>query len=136
MFTKNYDKQINMAKDKIMWEQWHVRYGHIGITGLKYLLNDKLVDGLEVDENLPIPECKACIQAKHSRQSFPKESENRSAVPGEITHTDMWGPSQTTAITGVRYYITFIDDCTRLCTVKFMKTKKRPARRFRNIFPI
>jgi hypothetical protein len=72
MFTKNYDEQINTAKDKITWEQLHIRYGHIGITGLKCLLKEELVDGLEVDVNSPTPECEACIQAKHSRQPFPK----------------------------------------------------------------
>ncbi|KAJ8592450.1 hypothetical protein M405DRAFT_708235, partial [Rhizopogon salebrosus TDB-379] len=85
-------------------------FGHIGISGLKRLLKGNLVDGLHVDEELPFPDCEACIQAKHAHNPFPRNTENRSKIPGELTHTDVWGPARTTAILGAKYYITFIDD--------------------------
>jgi hypothetical protein len=105
------------------WEIWHKKYGHIGISGLQRLLKGKLVDGFNVDENLVFPDCEACIQAKHEHNPFPKQAEHRSEIPGELTHTDVWGKSRVTSILGMQYYITFIDDCTRRCTIKYMKTK-------------
>src|SRR6267154_2345952 len=124
--TKNkVSKNSSTAKENSAddWEIWHKRFGHIGITGLQRLLKANLVDGFNVNEERPFPNCEACIQAKHAHNPFPKHAEHRSEIPGELTHTDVWGPSRVTAISGMKYYITFIDDCTRRCTVKFMKSK-------------
>ena len=43
--------------------------------------------------------------------------------PGELTHTDVWGPVRVSSLHGYRYYVSFIDDVTRHCTISFMKTK-------------
>jgi hypothetical protein len=46
------DNQTNFAAPKkLTWDQWHRRYGHIGMTSLEKLQKEKLVDGLEVDKN-------------------------------------------------------------------------------------
>jgi len=94
------------------WNDWHKRFGHVGLSGLQRLKKGKMVDGFDVNENVPFQECVACIEAKQALNPFPKIAENRSTKPGELTHTDVWGPARTTAISGARYYITFIDDCT------------------------
>jgi hypothetical protein len=117
------ENSIIATEGAVNWEEWHKRFGHIGISGLKRLLKGNLVDGLHVDEELPFPDCEACIQAKHAHNPFPRNTENRSKIPGELTHMDVWGPARTTAILGAKYYITFIDDCTRKGTVQFMKSK-------------
>ena len=36
-----------------------------------------LVDGFDVDENSPMPDCEACIQAKQTRAPFPRRAVNR-----------------------------------------------------------
>ena len=115
MCTKNkVSENSSTAKENSAddWEIWHKRFGHIGITGLQRLLKANLVDGFNVNEERPFPNCEACIQAKHAHNPFPKHVEHRSEIPGELTHTDVWGPSRVTAISGMKYYITFIDDCT------------------------
>ena len=43
--------------------------------------------------------------------------------PGELTHTDVWGPAHVSSLQGYRYYVSIIDDVTRHCTISFMKTK-------------
>jgi hypothetical protein len=63
----------NMARDQSesnQWIDWHRRFGHISYSGLRRLYQEGLVDGMIVDENSPMPDCEACIQAKHARAPF------------------------------------------------------------------
>lgn len=105
------------------WLTWHKQYGHVAITGLKKLYNDKLVEGFNIDQSEPIFECEACIRAKQIRELFPNSSDHHTEKPCELTHSDVWGPARTQSIGGARYYISFVDDCSRRCTVEFMKQK-------------
>ena len=83
----------NMAHTTENRQTWHKKLGHVSLEGLKNLLHKDLVDGFNVDKQSPEFECNACIQAKHSRAPFPKEAESRAERPGELTHTDVWGPA-------------------------------------------
>jgi len=120
---------INAVRDQKSesWTDLHRRYGHVAYSGLKRLYREKLVDGINIDENSPMPDCEACIQAKQTRDPFPRVSDNRSRITGELTHSDVWGPSRTQSIGGSRYFISFIDDCSCKCTVEFMKQKSQTA---------
>ena len=91
--------------------------------GLWQLLNDNLVEGLDIDQNSSIKDCDACTQAKQTRVPFPKQATSRSQNPGELIHTDVWDLAQTTSWSGMRYNITFIDDCTRYCVCTQLKNK-------------
>ena len=70
--------QANLAAPwKLSWDQWHHRYGHLGMTGLETLISKGLVNGLEIDESsIPSRTCEACIQAKQATHPFPKEAKN------------------------------------------------------------
>ncbi|GBE87024.1 hypothetical protein SCP_1002700 [Sparassis crispa] len=119
------EERANIARDDSdSWESWHRRYGHLGFTGLEKLYKENLVEGLTVDENsMPLTQCEACVQAKQARRAYPKEVEDRSQMPGELTHSDVWGPARVVSIAGSHYYISFTDDCTQRCQVLFMKHK-------------
>ena len=70
--------QVNIVQEKkISWAMWHLRYGHIGYSQLQKLVNKKLVNGLEVDETSPKPDCEACTEAKMHVSTFPKQAKNR-----------------------------------------------------------
>src|SRR5882762_10946478 len=121
------------ATQKPSWDEWHRRYGHLGISGLETLKKKGLVDGMEVDEStIPSRTCEACIQAKQAVQPFPKEAEHRSSIPGERTLSDVWGPARTTSISGSKYYISFTDDATRTCAALFMKAKDEATQRIKD----
>ncbi|KAG2337024.1 hypothetical protein BDR05DRAFT_857495, partial [Suillus weaverae] len=85
--------------------------GHIACSGLKCLCQENLVDGLEVDLDSPIVDCKACIQTKQVHKPFPDSIDEQSKDPGELTHSNLWGPARVESIGGAKYYISFIDDC-------------------------
>ncbi|RVW49251.1 Retrovirus-related Pol polyprotein from transposon RE2 [Vitis vinifera] len=54
------------------------------------------------------------ILGKHTRVSFPKRLNNRAKSPFELVHTDVWGPCRTASTLGFQYFVTFIDDYSRL----------------------
>jgi transposase InsO family protein len=105
------------------WEEWHRRLGHIAISGLRSLHGKNLVDGFSLRDSPQDFECKACIKVKTERKSVPNTRTSRERKPGELTHTDVWGPARVSSLHGYRYYVSFIDDATRHCTISFMKTK-------------
>jgi len=125
LYQLNINKRIdkNTAKTSNTWDQWHRRFGHVSILGIWQLLNDNVVEGLDIDQNSSIKDCDACTQAKQTRVPFPKQATSRSQNPGELIHTDVWGPARTTSWSGMRYNITFIDDCIRYCVCTQMKNK-------------
>ncbi|KAI5322464.1 hypothetical protein L3X38_031536 [Prunus dulcis] len=59
--------------------------------------------------------------SKQCRESFPKEATTRASTPLELVHSDICGPMQTTTKAGNRYFLTFIDDNTRMCWVYFLR---------------
>ena len=58
-------------------------------------------------------ECDTCVPAKSHRVSYPLNS-NKSAIPFGRVHSDDWGPSSIITSSGIRWFVTFIDDCTRM----------------------
>ena len=114
------------------WLEWHHQFGHIGVSGLQRTLSKRLVTGMTVNENdSPKFDCDVCTQAKLARAPFPCQSESRAEQPGDLTHMDLWECCMT-GIHGVRYFISFIDDCSRCIAVEFLKTKDQAFEKFRN----
>jgi hypothetical protein len=66
------------------------------------------------------------VRAKQTENPFSKSATHSTAYAGEYTHTDVWGPARFAATNGARYYMTFIDDYSRHCTIKLL-TKKSEA---------
>ena len=57
--------QINVICKVIpSWITWHLCFEHIGYSGLKKLVDQRMVDGLEVECTSEKPECKPCTKAK------------------------------------------------------------------------
>ena len=126
------DVSLYVSTPKISWDQWHRRYGHISPTTLDCISKAKIVDGLLIDQSSkPSNTCEACIQAKQAHKPFPKEAENRSKTPGERVMSDVWGPARVESIGKWKWYISFIDDCTRNGQVLFMKQKSKATRRIK-----
>jgi len=85
-----------------------------------------------VDKNDSLKiECTACIQAKQAHNPFPRQSEHHAEKPGDLTHTDLW-ECRTTGIHGLKYFISFVDDCSRCVAIEFLKTKDQATKKFKN----
>jgi transposase InsO family protein len=57
-----------------------------------------------------------------------------STFPFYLVHTDVWGPSNVPNISGTRWFVTFIDDCTRVTWVYLLKQKSEVSSVFLQYF--
>jgi len=89
----------------------------------------ELVHDFDVDKTSTFGDCEACIVAKQARNPNLGIIGILSIAPGEMTHTDVWGPARTASISSAKYYMTLIDDYSRRCTVKFLKHKNEATKK-------
>ena len=107
---------------------WHKRLGHPSFGYLKKLY-PSLFSGYE-DKKF---DCETCIRAKSHRVSFPS-SLNKSTKPFDLVHSDVWGPSPVNSSVGNRWFVLFIDNCTRMTWLYVLKTKGEVSHVFKSFF--
>lgn len=66
--------------------------------------------------------CDVCDFAKHKRVSF-TISNKRSSVLFYLIHSDVLGPSNILNILGSRWFLLFVNDCTRISCFFLLKSK-------------
>ncbi|KAM1763339.1 hypothetical protein ACFX11_002688 [Malus domestica] len=71
--------------------------------------------------------------AKSHRTSFPPNF-NKSIVPFMIVHSDVWGPSKIATLGSAYWFVTFIDDCTRMTWVILLKSKSEVSSAFQRFY--
>eukprot|EP00112_Aurelia_sp_Birch-Aquarium-sp1_P025965 Seg893.2 transcript_id=Seg893.2/GoldUCD/mRNA.D3Y31 product="Retrovirus-related Pol polyprotein from transposon TNT 1-94" pseudo=true protein_id=Seg893.2/GoldUCD/D3Y31 len=123
--------EANSAVDEKSLQLWHQRFGHLGVKNLKLLHDQKLVDGLKLNDSEDMKFCEGCAKGKQKRNSFPKGQATRATVLLEIVQSDVCGPMQTTSLGGNRYFVTFIDDKSRYTAIYFMKSKDQVLEKFK-----
>lgn len=97
---------------------WHDRLGHINFRKMKKLANLGLIPKFEVNQN---HKCETCVEAKMAKKPF--HTVNRSTEPLGLIHTDLCDFKSYPTRNGKKYFITFIDDCTRYCYVYLLTSK-------------
>ncbi|KAM2946602.1 hypothetical protein COP2_029388 [Malus domestica] len=101
---------------------WHKRFGHLNFRSLQQLQEHDMVLGLpEMHDSEGV--CQGCAFGKNHRVSFPRESIWRARMPLELIHSDVCGPMQTPTMSGNRYFVTFIDDYSRMCWIYLLRHK-------------
>jgi len=96
---------------------WHQRLGHPSVARLKLLSSFIPSMSVSFDNH-----CRVCPMAKQTRSSFPLSNISTTA-PFSLLHCDIWGPHQISSHSGVRYFLTIVDDFTR-CTWVFLMSNK------------
>ena len=110
---------------------WHRRLAHHDHNSVKQMISKQLVTGIDIkSKKSPDPICEPCLSGKMNANPFPS-SKTRASKPLELIHTDLHGPFKISTMSGYRYWITFIDDCTRFRAVIFLKTKDQAFEAFR-----
>ncbi|KAL8102990.1 hypothetical protein AgCh_027504 [Apium graveolens] len=93
LFTLNMQIKVQKCLKSVIKNDswlWHLRYGHLGFSGLKLLSKTKMVNSLpEINksENL----CEMCVKGKQHSQSFPGGKSWRANRLLEIVHTYIIG---------------------------------------------
>ncbi|WJZ83402.1 hypothetical protein VitviT2T_003088 [Vitis vinifera] len=105
---------------------WHRRLGHASFGYLK-----KLFPSLFAKSDISGFRYDICELAKSHRASFSLIL-NKSPFPFMVIHSNVWDPSKVPTLSGSRWFVTFIDDCTRMRWLCLMKTKDEVNLLFKN----
>ncbi|GKD45797.1 ribonuclease H-like domain-containing protein, partial [Tanacetum coccineum] len=96
---------------------WHQRLGHP---------TDQVLDALKTkllfDNNPTTSSCEVCHKAKQTTEPFPL-SDYKSLNVGELVYLDLWGPYKASSKEGYKYFLTIVDDFSRVIWTFLMKSK-------------
>ncbi|XP_027165958.1 uncharacterized protein LOC113765914 [Coffea eugenioides] len=84
----------------------HCRLGHPSLPTLK-----KLCPSFQ---NLSHLNCESCQFAKHHRLPYLSRVNKRATSSFELVHFDIWGPCPIVSKSGFKYFVTFVDDYSRV----------------------
>jgi hypothetical protein len=101
---------------------WHGRLGHVNFHALKQLADKEMVGGVPLIQK-PDQVCQSCLVAKQARFSFPRSTLWRADEPLGLVHVDSCGPITPASVSGNKYFMLCVDDCTRWCSVFMLKSK-------------
>ena len=101
---------------------WHCRLGHPNTQILSHVLNSDLL-GNEDCSSLSL-ECASCKLGKSETLPFPLHT-SRASHYFDLIHSDVWGPSLVSSHEKFKYYVTFIDDHSRLLGYTFFALNLR-----------
>jgi hypothetical protein len=91
------------------------------LVGLNLILKFDLVKGSKLH---------VCVQSKQPQKS-PKAAEARDLAALELIHSNLCKMNGELIKDGKRYFMTFIDDCTRFCYVYQLKSKDEALNYFK-----
>ncbi|GKA93173.1 retrovirus-related pol polyprotein from transposon TNT 1-94 [Tanacetum coccineum] len=104
---------------------WHARLGHVNFNSLRRLIKFNSIPNCHIDSKY---KCETCVEAKLTRTSF--KSVKRTTEPLDMVHTDICDLKSLPTKGGNKYFITFIDDCTKYCYVYLLKSKDEAIDKF------
>ena len=113
---------------------WHHRLGHISISSVLQMVRKGLVKGMALtkDEKSKTDQpCKPCLHGKQTRQPIAAETSDRKTTVLARVFSDICGKMQTRSCTRYEYFVTFIDDTSRLVNVAFLKEKSEVLHHFK-----
>ena len=88
-------------------------------------MNLELLPKFKIDVN---HKCEICVESKLSRASF--HNIERSTEPLKLIHSDTCDLKYVQTRGGKKYFVTFIDDCTRYCYVYLLRSKDEALEKF------
>jgi transposase InsO family protein len=104
---------------------WHRRLGHVNGSDMKRLLN--MAEGFDCTTEFN-DDCESCAKGKLHAVPHPKHAQHRAQTKLMLIHTDLCSMPESRE--GFRYFISFIDDCTRLAQVHLLRNKHEAMKAF------
>ena len=96
--------------------------GHVNFSYLDTICKQQLLDGIPRELETELMECKICIENKMHNLPF-ENKRNKAKEILEIVHTDVCGPFKTTGFNAEKYFVSFIDDYSKIVRVYCIKSK-------------
>ncbi|KAL8090653.1 hypothetical protein AgCh_039909 [Apium graveolens] len=104
---------------------WHLRLGHLNLGALKNMLNLELIPKYAIDKK---SKCQVCVTAKQTRKPFHIVVRDSDLL--DLVHSYICEFGGVLTKDHCRYFITFIDDCSRYCYVYLLKHKNEALDKF------
>ena len=76
-------------------------------------------------------QCEVCQLSKHRHVFLPPQI-YRASKPFTLIHSDIWGPSRVSTLSHQRWFLSFVDDHTRVCWVFLLRDKSEATLVFKN----
>ncbi|KAJ0881981.1 putative RNA-directed DNA polymerase [Helianthus annuus] len=125
----NQNKSLNESSTSTYMVEssnvWHGRLGHVNFNSLRRLIKLNLIPTFHIESN---HKCETCVESKLTRSSF--KSVERITEPLDLIYTDVCDLKAVPTRGGNKYFITFIDDCTKYCYVYLLKSKDEAIEKF------
>lgn len=101
-------EQVSESVNQESFQLLHSRLGHASLSKMKFIQGCKL-------PNKQIFDCGVRKNAKISN--------NRASSIFDLIHIDLWGPYRVIAINGARFFLTIVDDCSRVTWTFLLNNK-------------
>ncbi|GJS42867.1 retrovirus-related pol polyprotein from transposon TNT 1-94 [Tanacetum coccineum] len=126
MVVKNDINKMNSSAYLIESSNvWHGHLGHVNSNSMRRLIKFNSIPNFHIDSKY---KCETCVEAKLTRSSF--KLVKRKTKPLDMIHTDICNLKSLPTKGGNKYFITFIDDCTKYCYVYLLKSKDEAIDKF------
>ncbi|CAM8930593.1 unnamed protein product [Rhodiola kirilowii] len=104
---------------------WHGRLGHVNYDSISNLMKSECIPKLQIDSQ---HKCEICGEAKLTRTSF--HSVERDTEPLDLIHSDLCDLKFMPTRGGNKYFVTFIDDSSKYCSIYLLKSKDEAIEKF------
>ncbi|GJT37526.1 zinc finger, CCHC-type containing protein [Tanacetum coccineum] len=132
----NVDLRLNIVNDNIALAfistsklndsiLWHARLGHVHFKRMQDMSKDGLIPAFDMDTG----KCKTCMLTKITKKPF--QNVKRKTKVLEPIHSDLCDLHATPSLGNKKYFVTFIDDVSRLCYVYLLHTKDEALVKFK-----
>ena len=89
------------------------------------MVNLEVLPGFKCDKS----KCEICVESKFVKHPYKSVEINSKTL--DLIHTDICDMKSTPSRGGKKYFITFIDDCTRFCYVYLINSKDETINTFK-----
>ncbi|KAF8227071.1 hypothetical protein L208DRAFT_1298510, partial [Tricholoma matsutake] len=92
-------------------DELHHHMCHVSRSGVRALVQKKLMSSIELDESSEATICESCKWAKGVQKKIQKTCDGDCAeAVGNEVHLDLWGPAPVETINRKEYYVSFTND--------------------------
>ena len=110
---------------------WHQRLRHLSGQWLNDIVQKEIVTSVKFPKGAELSFCEGCVEGKMHRKQFKPVGEIHSTRNLQVVHGDVCGPMSKDSIGGSKYFVPFIDNYSRCCSVYFIKHKSEVLDKFK-----
>ncbi|GKB10779.1 zinc finger, CCHC-type containing protein [Tanacetum coccineum] len=103
----------------------HARLGHVHFKMMQDMSKDGLISAFDMDTE----KCKTCMMTRITKKPFQNVKRDNKVL--ELIHINLYDLHATPSLGNKKYFVTFIDDASRLCYVYLLHSKDEALDKFK-----